>query len=94
MITRYVEVRMIVRVTVDETKFTPGFLEEFCRHFYPFDTVDEHLKHLAQLTARGVIEVSEWSKDFIEGYGRSNDFGIVTQIVNCEEEILEKEQAA
>jgi hypothetical protein len=73
-----VEVTQVVTVTLDETKFTPEFMEEFRGHFFDFETIDEHAEHLAQLAARGVIEPSKYSGEFIEGYGPSADMGITT----------------
>ncbi|MGX5776498.1 hypothetical protein [Methylorubrum zatmanii] len=58
-------------VTVDETKFTPEFMEEFRKSFFPFHTIDEHIGHIGQLAARGMLR-----DDFIEGYGPPAAFGI------------------
>lgn len=63
-----------VRVTLDESKFDATFMEEFRASFYPFDTVEEHREHLAQLYARGIVD--GWADDFIEGYGPARDMGI------------------
>ena len=71
-----VEVVQTASVTLDETKFTPEFMEEFRKYFYEFDTVEEHAAHLAQLAARGVIE----TPCFIEGYGLSKDMGIEVRV--------------
>ena len=60
-------VSQVVTVTVDETKFTPEFYAEFRASMYPFDSLDEHIEHLAQLHARGI---ADGPNDFIEGYGR------------------------
>jgi hypothetical protein len=57
-----------IEVEVDESKFTPEFMEEFRRSFYDFHTVEDHVCHLAQLYARGLI--NEFNPNhFIEGYG-------------------------
>jgi hypothetical protein len=66
------EVVQVVRVEVDETKFTPQFMEEFRAIMYPFQTLDQHLEHLAQLHARGIVD----DYSFIEGYGPAADMGI------------------
>ncbi|WP_323034550.1 hypothetical protein [Pararhodobacter sp.] len=75
LITKTVEVRQIISVTVDEDKFSEQFMEEFRASFYPFFDLDDHIQHLAQLTARDII--TEWPKDqFVEGYGPLTDMGI------------------
>jgi hypothetical protein len=66
-----VAVTQVVKVTVDETKFTEEFLAEFRAHFYPFNTLKDHIEHLGQMHIRGVI-----GSDFIEGYGPPEDMGI------------------
>lgn len=72
MQTRTVRVEQIVEVSIDDTKFTPEFMAEFRRTMYPFDSVDRHIEHLAQLYARGAAD--EFS--FIEGYGPASELGI------------------
>ncbi len=86
MITKTVQVTFDVKVTVDETKFTPEFMGEFRNCFYPFDTLDDHIKHLAQLAAREFI-TGPYS--FVEGYGYAEEMGISTEIESQEEEIIE-----
>lgn len=81
---KLVEVTRVIEVEVDETKFTPQFMEEFRDSFYPFMSIDDHLKHLAQLEARGLLD-----SRFIEGYGAAKDMGIKTRVVDQEEEIVE-----
>lgn len=65
-------VSQTVEVTVDETKFTPEFYAEFVATMYPYETLDRHMEHLAQLYARGVVDNGE----FIEGYGPAKGMGI------------------
>lgn len=88
MITRDVEVKQIVRVTIDETKFTPEFMEEFRRFFFPYDTIDDHLEHIAQLVARGVVDFDWRGDSFIEGYGHAKEKGISATVVGQEQEVL------
>lgn len=76
IITRDVEVRQVIRVTVDADKFDQQFMEEFRASFFRFDTIDEHLHHLAQLTARGIIDDCN-KKQFVEGYGPLDEMGVV-----------------
>jgi hypothetical protein len=69
---------------VDETKFTPEFMAEFRQHFSPFETLDEHLAHLAQLHARGVVDDDQ----FIGGYGPAKDMGIRFEVVTQSEDVI------
>lgn len=71
-----------VEVTVDELKFTDEFLAEFRASFYNF-TVDDHIQHIAQLEARGLLNPS-----FTEGYGPLADFGIEARAVHQEMEFV------
>lgn len=72
MISKDVFVKFRVCVTVDESKFTEEFMENFRKHFFPFYTIDDHLEHLAyNYISNGVDENS-----FIEGYGLAKNFGI------------------
>jgi hypothetical protein len=59
-----------VEVQLDETKFDEAFLEEFRDSFYQYHDLDEHVAHIAQLEARGLLD------NFTEGYGEIADFGI------------------
>jgi len=86
--TKTVAVTQYVTVTIDESKFTPGFLQEFGEGFYQFDNIDEHIEHLAQLTARALYpETKFWTDTFIEGYGPAQDMGIETSINSRDTEI-------
>lgn len=87
MITREVEVKMIVRVTVDETKFTREFLAEFAQAITNYDTVEEHICYLACLHARGVVD----SYDRLEGYGPLKEFGVDFDVVSENDQLLEEE---
>lgn len=88
MTTKVVEVFFTVEVTVDEDKFTPEFMQEFRDQMYDFNTLDDHLKHLAQLKVRGIDNLDHrFPREFVEGYGEIGDFGISARIVNQEEEI-------
>lgn len=73
---RRVVVSMEVDVTIDESTFTPEFMAEFEANFFPFDTVEEHICHIAQLEAREVLD-----RDFTEGYGPLSSMGIEAEIV-------------
>lgn len=65
-----------VSVEIDEPKFDEAFMAEFRANFFPFHTVQDHVEHIAQLEARGLLE------DFTEGYGPIKDFGIKAEILN------------
>jgi len=73
-----------IKVTIDESKFDEAFMEEFRQSFYHFTTIDDHLCHLAQLYARGLVD--EFST-FIEGYGPMADMGISFETGFQEEEV-------
>jgi hypothetical protein len=79
-----VEVVQNVAVTVDKSKFTEEFMEEFRKSFSPFYEIDEHINHLAYLYARGVVDDNE----FIEGYGEAADMGIKFEFIDGDECIL------
>lgn len=65
-----------VTVELDETKFDDAFMQEFRESFYSFFEISDHVEHIAQLQARGVIDADSYSGEFIEGYGPSKDMGI------------------
>jgi hypothetical protein len=87
MITREVEVTQIVRVTVDETKFTPEFLADFAKAITNYDSVEEHICYLARMHVRAEIE----SDSRLEGYGLLHDFGVDFEILSEEDRLLEEE---
>jgi|GEM_PF-2851172 len=59
-----------IEIELDEKKFDEAFMAEFRESFYRFYEITDHVEHLAQLEARGLLE------DFTEGYGPIKDFGI------------------
>jgi hypothetical protein len=61
-----------VELEIDKSKFDEAFMKEFREGFYDFDTLDEHVAHLAQLYLRGIND----DRDFIEGYGEAEEMGI------------------
>ncbi len=79
--TFHMAVTQTVAVTLDESKFNDAFMAEFRESFYPFDTLEEHAEHIAQLQARGVIDVEMAPGEFIEGYGPSEEMGIRANII-------------
>jgi len=50
---------------------------------YKFNSVEEHMSHLAEQRAIG-----QWS-GFIEGYGPPEEMGIKTMIIEYETEIVD-----
>jgi hypothetical protein len=84
-LSKEVRVTQVVKVTIDESKFTPAFMQEFREYLYPFFTIERHLEHLGQLYARGIA--SDFS--FIEGYGPAMDMGIKFEDVAQEQELLD-----
>jgi hypothetical protein len=86
MTEKHIIVTQIVTVAVDETKFTPEFMADFRKTMYPFQTLDDHLEHLAQLYARGLHDTA-MRNTFIEGYGPADGMGIRARIQHVETEI-------
>ena len=76
-----------IEVTIDEAKFDEDFLQEFRESFYPFHDVNDHIRHLAQLYARGIA--SGFDNCFLEGYGQQKDLGIEFELLEGDEEIEE-----
>jgi hypothetical protein len=71
---RTVKVTTHIDVEIDESKFTPEFMEAFREGFFPFHTLEDHVEHLARNRALGVLG---WRSDsFAEGYGPLDDMGI------------------
>lgn len=89
-----VEVRQIVEVELDETKFDEAFMEEFCDSFYPFMTLADHAEHIAQLQARGVYDLDYTETQFVEGYGAAIDMGIKARVTGIEMEVLRMPEQA
>ena len=96
MKTMQFEVRQTVTVSLDETKFTPEFMEEFNSMIFDAGTVEdgalvEHGQHLAQLAARGVIPdfITTKHGEFIEGYGPSAAMGIAVRVLQDKTEVLD-----
>ena len=70
-----------IEVTVDETKFTDEFLEEFNTTMFQCDEVEDHMRHIAELAGTGQIGIFD---DFLEGYGPLEDFGIKFTVKDSE----------
>jgi hypothetical protein len=88
MKTFHVEVLQEVEVRLDETKFTPQFMQEFRDSFYSFTTLEDHAEHLAQLGARDLISLD----GFIEGYGIAKDMGISIEVRGGQQSAVEVKQ--
>lgn len=82
-----VQVTQIIEVTLDADKFDEAFLSEFRESFYPFFSIEDHAEHIAQLQARGMIDI-EIIPEFIEGYGPSDEMGLKTRIADHYNEVL------
>jgi hypothetical protein len=75
-----------VVVTLDESKFTWEWMEEFRKHFYQLEGISDHAQHLAQMFARGLI--NEFEKDpFVEGYGHLSEMGVKIEVVDSDTEL-------
>ena len=73
MITKRYIVESYVTVTVDETKFTEEFMDEFRQSFYKFNNLDDHMRYIASLAAGGTVFYGD---QFVEGYGHIKDYSI------------------
>lgn len=78
-----VEVTQAVVVDVDESKFTEEFMQAFREGFYDFDDIEDHVQHLAQMEARGLIGYDR----FVEGYGDIREMGVKMFIEDQWEEL-------
>lgn len=74
---RKVEVTFLVEVEVDETKFTQEWIDDWRKVFYPFNTIEDHIEHIAQMEARDIL-----GPKFTEGYGRLADMGIKAAVLD------------
>ena len=81
-----VTVSQLVDIDLDESKFTPEFIEEYKNSFYPYTDIEDHAGHLAQLCARGLLG------EFVEGYGTAKDFGIKAEVVDSDISVLWKQE--
>ena len=70
-----------VDIEIDETKFTKEFMQEFGNCFYNFKTINDHIEHLAQLSARGCI--GSWG-DVPEGYDKNMLIKHNSEIIDIE----------
>lgn len=86
-----VEVIQHVRVTLDASKFDEAFMEEFRETFYPFDSLEDHASHIAQLQARGLIHLGFNKREFVEGYGPADEMGITAKQIAQMDSILPPE---
>ena len=82
-----IAVTQFVEVTLDASKFDDAFMQEFRDSFFRFDTLEEHAEHIAQLQARGVIDV-QGCDEFIEGYGPSQEMGITALVYDAETDVV------
>jgi len=81
-----VTVTQTIEIELDEAKFDGAFMTEFRKYHYPFFDLKDHAEHIAQLQARGIIDV-ERTVDFIEGYGRSEEMGIKARVIDTDIEV-------
>jgi len=77
-----VEVRSLVKVKLDGSKFDKDFMVGFCETFFPCFTLADHAEHIAQLAVREVLE-----NDFTEGYGPLKEMGIKAEVLSVETEV-------
>lgn len=72
-----------VKIKYDKSFFNKKFMEAFRDYMFPFETVGEHLEHLAQMKVRGLAE------GFVEGYGDLDEKGIVMRCEQTNSEVLD-----
>lgn len=60
-----------VKVALDESKFTPEWIEEFESYMYPLGDVEGARRDLARLYLSGIAD-----RDFVEGYGSLKELGV------------------
>ncbi len=80
-----VKVIASVQVVVDASAFDDIFMREFREFFYDFHSIEDHVKHLAQLYTRSICDESS---TFIEGYGNPKKMGIKFKPAGRSEVIL------
>lgn len=88
-----VEVTQTVIVTLDETKFDDAFMADFQASFFSFDSLEEHAEHLAQLHARGIVDIED-GDEFVEGYGPAASMGLRATIDYVDTVLVAKGGAA
>lgn len=83
-----VDVTQTVEVELDESKFDEAFMAEFRDSFYPFYDLRDHAEHIAQLQARGIVDLAGYSGEFVEGYGPSKDMGIKARVIDTDIQVI------
>ena len=76
---RIVTVTHAVEIDVEEDQFTPDFMQRFSQLLYPFDTIDDHMCHLAILATTGVVEPLD---HYRPGDARAEGYGDLYRFVN------------
>jgi hypothetical protein len=89
-----IKVSQVIEVYYDPEKFSEEWMKDFRSYMYDFYDVEDHLEHLAQMYARGLIhDVSSMQE--AEGYGNllamrtqihDDPFMLETEILDDEEE--------
>ena len=81
-----IEVTQTIEVELDPAKFDEAFMEEFRESFFPFYDIEDHAKHIAQLQARGGVDLDGFFSDrtFVEGYGLAKEMGISARVTDTE----------
>ena len=74
-----------VEVEIEESKFDETFMKDFRAMFFDFYTLEDHIKHLAQL----YFKDGYTNSDFIEGYGQAENMGIKFKELDVEIELEE-----
>lgn len=85
-----VTVRYEIVVNVDESKFTPEFMQDFNETIYPIESVEDHCEELARRVMNLGHGIHKGSTVFLEGYGVAKEMGITAELT---EEALEIDEA-
>lgn len=81
-----VSVTQVFEITLDEDKMDEKFMEEFRESFFPYFSLEDHAKHIAQLLARGIYY--GFNGEFWEGYGKiKEDLGASFRCIEQWEEV-------
>lgn len=70
-----VEVTQVVKVQIDDEKINEDFNRVFSSYMWDVNCIEDHVKHLAQMEARGLIDCD----GYVEGYGRLPEIGCASR---------------
>ncbi len=71
-----------VEVTLDESKFTEEFMNDFSKDYHHIEDIEGHARHIAE-----VIAQDSGYPNYIDGYGDLEEMGIGVSASNPETEV-------